>query len=292
MRGKLEYKLRSEGGNTVNYFRLAMTTKEVLEKIEQAGKEGRYSEHIDPIDYNNCNPVDGTFPYIPTGHLRRKQWIENRLIIRPFSYLVNRFLLKTKVYGRENIKGIHGAIITCNHVNKLDTLVVKHALKGHDVKVMVGDFNNQKGRLGDFMRAAGSLPFSMDHKARKNFNDALTYYLNNGVDILFFPEVSEWWCYEQPRPYWNGAYHYAVNNHVPVIPTFITFTKTGIFDSNGIERRKFHIHILDPIYPKANVASRENIQWMKEKNYDLCKRKYEDFYEKRMPDSCVSVTNN
>ena len=66
------------------------------------------------------------------------------------------------------IQSSPGMIITCNHINKLDALVVRWALKKsgmlhrRQLKVMVADFNNQKGRLGRYMRAFGILPFSSE----------------------------------------------------------------------------------------------------------------------------------
>lgn len=267
-------------GFNMNYFGLTTTTKDVLKKIEQAEKEERFSEHLDPIDYTNCYPVDKNFPYIPSGKLLIKQKLQCFFIVNPFSWLVNCFILKTKVTGYENIKNVKNAVITCNHVNKLDALVVRYAMRDHDMKIMVGDFNNQKGKLGDYMRAYGIMPFSTDRNALKNFNQAVSYYLKKKTYVLFFPERSEWWCYEKPRPLMDGAFHYAVKNNVPVIPTFITFTKTGKYDANGIETRKFHVNILKPIYPQRDLSDHKNIVKMKEQNSLEWKESYEEFYGK------------
>lgn len=264
----------------MNYFKLTDTTPEVLRLIKEAEARGDYSSHLDPIDYSNCYPVDDSFEYIPSGKTKRKDWCRDTFIVRPFSWMVNHFLLKTKVSGREKIKGVENAVITCNHVNKLDALVVRHAISGHRLKITVGDFNNQKGKLGDYMRAAGIMPFSTNFGALKKLNQAIAYYLKMGTYILFFPERSEWWCYEKPRPYMDGAYHYAVKNKVPVVPAFITFTMSGKFDENQIERRKFHIFLLDPIYPDPSLSEHENRQRMKDLNFEACKKKYEEFYHR------------
>lgn len=266
----------------MNYFDLANTTPQVLEKIAQAEKQGDFSEHLDPIDYENCYPVDGSFEYIPTGKTKFRQNRDMLFIVNPFSFIVNRFLLKTKIYGKENLKGIKNAIVTSNHVNKLDALAVRKAVKSKHFKVMVGDFNNQKGRLGDFIRAYGAMPFSQSREAYKNFDKAVSYYLKNNTYILFFPERSEWWCYEKPRPYMDGAYHFAVKNNVPVIPVFITFTKTGKYFSNKIEKRQFHVHILKPIYPDEKLTAKQNVEYMKNENFKLCTQCYESFYNKQL----------
>lgn len=262
----------------MNYFKLVSTTPDVLEKIECAEREERFSDHLDPIDFSNCYPVDETFPYVPDGKLLRKQKLQNFFIIRPFTFFVNHFLFHTKVYGRENLGDIKNAVLTCNHVNKLDALAVKHGIRRHRLKIMVGDFNNQKGKLGDYMRAAGIMPFSKNSGAFQKFMRAVSFYLKNDTYVLFFPEQSEWWCYEKPRPMKEGAFHFAVKNKVPVIPTFITFRKTGKFDENGIEKRRFYLHIMPPIYPDAALSDKENMQQMLKKNEELCRAKYEEFY--------------
>ena len=79
----------------------------------------------------------------------------------------------------------------------------------------------------------------------------------------------------------DGAFHYAVKNKVPVIPLFITFTKLGKKDKNGIEQRRFHVHILEPIYADSTLSNAENVKMMKEKNMQLWIQKYEEFYKKK-----------
>lgn len=274
----------------MNYFNLSRTTPEVLDKIAESEMHGVFSEHLDPIDYNNCDPVDGSFNYICKGHQKRKYARQMLCIVKPYSYIVNKYILKTKVDGRKNLRGIHNAIVTCNHVNKLDAVAVMHAMKGHKVRITVADFNNQKGKLGDYMRAAGIMPMCSNLSAMKNFNQSLEYLLKNNTYVLFFPERSEWWCYEKPRPYMDGAYHYAYNYNVPIIPIFITFRKTGRFYENGIEKRRFIVNILEPIFPDQSLTKKENIQYMKNRNYELCKQKYEDFYGKKLEYSCDKNT--
>lgn len=266
----------------MNYFSLTTTTPDVLDKIEEAEKAGKFNEHLDPIDYNNCYPVDEQFPYVPHGLVKLRYGVLNFFVVRPFKFIVNHQILKTKVYGRGHLGNIKNAVVTCNHVNKLDAVAAEYAVRNHHAfKTMVGDFNNQKGKLGDYMRAFGVLPFSPKPGALRAFNHAVEYYLRHKTYILFFPERAEWWCYEKPRPIMDGAFHYAVKNKVPVIPLFITFTKLGKKDINGIEQRRFHVHILEPIYADSTLSNAENVKMMKEKNMQLWIQKYEEFYKKK-----------
>lgn len=140
----------------MNYFKLAYTTPDVLEKIKEAEKRGDFNAHLDPVDYDSSLPVDEKFPYIPAGALKFRQALIRAFIIKPFMWIVNRFIFHTRIYGfYEESEGEcgednHGMIITCNHINKLDALVVEWALKrsgvlrGRQFKVMVADFNNRR----------------------------------------------------------------------------------------------------------------------------------------------------
>ncbi|MCR5613051.1 lysophospholipid acyltransferase family protein [Treponema sp.] len=264
----------------MNFFDLAGTTPDVLEKIAVAEKEGRFSDHLDPLSYVGCLPVDENFPYIPGPALAIRYWWRRTWFLKTFNAILNRCIFKTKVFGKENLKGIKGAVYTCNHVNKFDGLVMIWALQPKKIKIMTADFNNREGMLGDLMRADGILPFKNTPRVAHKFNDAVKYYLKKGTGILFFPEASEWWCYERPRPLMDGAYHYAVNNNVPVVPAFITFKLQNKFDANGIQLRQFNIHFLKPIYPDPALDKKANIKRMHDENEREWWECYEQFYGK------------
>jgi 1-acyl-sn-glycerol-3-phosphate acyltransferase len=258
---------------------LTNTNIDVLNKIKEKEKEKRFNDHIDEVVNPNYIKVDKNHKYI----WGLKEHIKYRLLkifpVGPYCFIVNNFWLKTKVYGKKNLKGIKRAITTCNHVNKLDAVAVKKALGNKKFRVTVAEFNNLNCGLGTCMRAFGIMPFSSDMTAMKNFNRSITKLLENNTFINFFPEQSEWWCYEKPRPIFQGAYYYAALNNVPIVPMFITFTDRRKKDKNGIILKKFHIHILKPIYPKEELTKKENIDYLMNENMKLWIGKYEEFYK-------------
>ena len=287
----------------MNYFKLAYTTPDVLEKIKLAEKRQDFNTHLDAIDYDNCLPVDESFPYIPEGILRIKQALLRAVIINPFMWMVNRFIFRTRVCVENNEtdkkltilagklqnnkkilrnqpKEREGFVVTCNHINKLDALVVMWSLRksgmlrGRRLKVMVADFNNQKGMLGEYMRAFGILPFPSGHRLVRRFNEAVSYYLKKGDCMLIFPEQSEWWGYDRPRPLMSGAFYYAVKNNVPVQPLFITCRDSGRM-RNGVEKKYFDVHIAERIpVIDGDVNDHDKIRFMKEEN----RRSWEKIY--------------
>ena len=258
------------------------TRLQVLSDIEKYERLGEFDRHVDPVDMSLALPVDESFPYLPKGFLKLKRDVERIFYVAPFRKKANKRILRTQVVGRENLNGLGGAIITCNHVNKFDCLAVQHAAKGHRVYFIGAPFNNMKGFLGEMMRAGGLLPLSENMSAMKNLNKAISTLLKKKRMVACYPEQAMWWNYEKPRPFKDGAFSLAVMNGVPVLPMFITFRPSGETDENGIEIKYMTVHIMKPIYPDKSLSRRENVNGMRDMNYHMCCEKYEEIYGKKM----------
>jgi 1-acyl-sn-glycerol-3-phosphate acyltransferase len=258
-----------------------MSRKEVIEGYKKLEEKGIFDEHVDPIDYSLSLPVDN-FNYVKKGFEKIKYDLEELFIVKPYTYYQNKFVVKTQVLGRNYLKGIKKAIITCNHVYMFDCLVAKHALKGHKLKITAADFNNRSDFLGEMMRAGGLLPISNKIENMRRFEDSLKYYLDHNTYVMFYPEQAMWYMYDKPRPFKNGAFHYATKFNVPIIPLFITYRNSGKFDSEGLEIKYFTIHILKPIYPNIELSKSDNLNYMKETDFNECKEVYELVYNKKL----------
>lgn len=260
-----------------------MTTLEHLKKIDEYEKFGRYNDDINPVNWDECYPVDENFRYVEKNPFRMF-WtkIKNDFIISPFTKKQNKKVFKTIVLGQENLKGIGASIVTSNHYNIFDCLAIRYALKDGNLKYCVAEYNNRKGFLGNMMRAGGILPLSSKFSVQKKFNGAIEYYLRKGKKIVFYPEQAMWQMYEKPRPFRDGAFYYAVKHNVPILPLFTTFNRTGELDSDGVEKKSIVLHIMPPIYPKPELSQKENIEYLKNKNYEMCKSKYEEYYGRKL----------
>lgn len=257
---------------------MTVTRTDVLSSIKDCERQGIFDAHVDPVDYNDVLPIDERFNYIKKGLERYKVLLHNLFVIKPYTWHHNRFVTHTIVKGRRHLKGIKSAIVTCNHVYMFDCLVAKHALKGHKVMVTAAEFNNRKGFLGDMMRSGGLLPFSQDFSNMKRFNQSVKHYLSRNNYVLFYPEQAMWYMYDKPRPFKNGAFHYAVKYDVPVIPMFITYRDSGKKDAEGLPIKYFTVNIMRPIFPDDSLNPKQNIELMKTINYRMCKDKYEEVY--------------
>ncbi|MCH3910122.1 MAG: 1-acyl-sn-glycerol-3-phosphate acyltransferase [Bacilli bacterium] len=261
-----------------------LTREEVRERYLALEKEGKFDQHVDPIDMSIVIPVTKDYHYYPQsiGESLSK-WLRYNFVVKPYSFYVNHHYLETKVVGRENLKGIKKAIVTSNHVQMFDCLALKKAMHGHYLNIVAASFNNFKGSLGDGMRSAGMLPLPESLEGMPSFEKAIKKSFDKNHYVLFFPEQSEWWYYEKVRPFKDGAFHFALKNDVPVVPCFISFEerKKKIKDPIGMYPKRMIIHILKPIYPsKEEIPYLEKRSKLAEAAFNETKECYESVYHK------------
>ena len=257
---------------------LITVSPDTLERMAILDSEGKFNEHVDPINYDMCEPVGANYPYIKKPlKLRIKYFFIYNFIVRLYEPRELK-AMGYSVEGKENIKGIKRAVCTCNHVNKLDCVLMRKTFRGKKFYITAATFNNMKGILGDIMRSCRMMPMSDDREGMANFIKSVNTLLNGNNFVLFYPERSEWWCYKKPRPLEVGAFHFAAKNNVPVIPSFVTFKENGRVDKFGTKLFDMKVNVLKPIYPKEGLSFKEQTIYLKEQNELRWKECYEKTY--------------
>ena len=216
--------------------------------------------------------------------------IANRMGTNYFEKMLkSKQMIIDKVVGIENYLAVDGgAIITCNHFHPCDNYAVYRAIRpylnGRRLYKVIreGNYTNYPNPIGFFFRHCNTLPLSSNMETMKNFMYAMKTLLGRGEKILIYPEQALWWNYRKPIPCKDGAYKFAVNNGVPIIPMFITMTDSDILDPNGFFVQKYTINIMPAIYPNNDLDKKTNIANMKEQNYNACVKTYEDFYKVKL----------
>ncbi len=230
------------------------------------------------------------FRYIPVGdswtmpdasfRYRRKGF--DRFVVgfwRTLLFLLAPILLKVaygaKVVGKQNLRAIQksGAISVCNHFNYLDTLFVRQAVGHYRSFHTMGPWNNKKGLGGHIIRHGGMWPFSADRAAMRSLTKEMGTALQEGKIVNFYAEQVMWTNYQKPRPMKDGAFHYAVKFHVPVLPLFCTFRR----NKKG-HIRSLRIHILPAVYPDETLAKSACEQDLKSRAEAEWKECYEEAY--------------
>ena len=262
---------------------------EVLKKIKELEENGIFD-----VDVEDDPP---TVPLTPedVDYLRtsRKSKIKSRMAYRMAQWFVedllkdNKLIIK-KINGMENLKNVKtGAIVTCNHFNPYDSFTIEKVFRlagQHKNKklfkvIREGNYTNFPGMYGFFFRNCNTLPLSSNKRTMIEFIKAVDIILKRGDFILIYPEQSMWWNYRKPKPLKNGAFNFAARNNVPVIPIFITMEDSDIIGEDGFPVQAYTVNIEKPIYPDENLTEKENTEAMKEKNYEVWKNIYEDFYK-------------
>jgi len=206
-------------------------------------------------------------------------------------------LIIKEIIGKENLKDIkNGAILTCNHFNPFDCFTIQAIFENQKEDkdkrlykiIREGNYTNFPGFYGYLFRNCDTLPLSSNHQTMKKLYAAIETILNRGDCILIYPEQSLWLNYKKPKPLKDGAFRFAVKHNVPIIPMFITMKETNKLDEAEFPILEYYVHIEKPIYKNNNLSDKENMKLMKDKNYQIWKNIYEDFYQIPLEYSCDS----
>lgn len=262
----------------------------IVEFMEECEREGKFDVHTTPPAMELAIPVDEHYDYLRKGirYFFPRHFVDIVSSFKEKKILSDMFELE--VEGWENLKDIPNSIVVCNHVHMFDCVIIRHAYHRRNLYITAAEFNNRGDFLGFLMRYLGMMPFSSNKKAMRNMNHAIeTVLTGKEGHLLFYPEASEWWYYKKPRPFKPGAFHYAVNYHVPVQPMFITFQDIGKVDGEGNPLPKATLHILPAIYEDANLSRRNNIRRLSEKSYEAMKQTYETTYGIPLTYTCDEI---
>lgn len=263
---------------------------DVLKKMEDLEKEGKFD-----VDVEEDPP---TYPLMPDqiDYLNKKlsskikTFFANKLGSKFYENMIkNKQLIIKEVKGLENLKILKGGtIFTCNHFNMCDNYAIYKALKPYLKKKMLwkvireGNYTNSPKPFSFFFQNCNTLPLSSNTQTMRKLIIAIKRLLQKGENILIYPEQAMWWNYKKPRPFKPGAFSFAVSSNVPVVPMFITMTDSDHLEENGFYTQEYTIHILKPIYPQENLTKQENIEYIKNENYNAWVKVYEEFYGKKL----------
>jgi len=263
---------------------------EILSRMEKLENQGIFDQ-----DVENDPPELELFPdQVDYLHKKLKTKIMTHLTLKAGAKFLQsqidagNFVIK-EIIGTENLPDKkQGAIVTCNHFNPFDNFVVLKGLmpslkKGRFWKVIrEGNYTNPPKGFEMFMKYGDTLPISRNRKTMHNLMQAIDILLKRGDKVLVYPEKALWWNYRKPRPFKIGAFKFAVNAGVPVIPMFITMEDTDKIGGDGFPIQAYTVHIGECLKADENLTAKENINMLMEKNYQFCVDTYEKFYNTKL----------
>ncbi len=264
---------------------------DIIQKIRDYEKKGWFDkdveddpptkellpENVDYLQKKLSSKIKTKYAYYVAGKFLKKA-------------LKNKFLIIKDIIGIENWQNLtSGAVITCNHFNAMDSFAMQVAYQESKQKhkkmfkvIREGNYTNFPGFYGLLMRHCNTLPLSSNRRTMENFIDATNKILKRGDFVLMYPEQSMWWNYKKPKPLKQGAFKFAVNNDVPVLPCFITFEDSDKMGPDGFYVQEYTIHVGKPLYPNKDLEKPERIQNLLKRNEELWKNCYEKTYGKKL----------
>ncbi len=273
--------------NRINRDKRDKDRVEILHKIEQYEREGRFDE-----DVENDPPGRMLMPD-EIEYIRRTkaEKLKTKLAFKMAHKFVDeliedRKLIIKEIKGLENFKDLKsGAVITCNHFNAYDSFAIQLAYEAAEQPnrsfwrvIREGNYTSFPGFYGFLMRHCNTLPLSSNVDTMKKFFRAIAELIENGDYVLFYPEQSMWWNYRKPKPLKRGAFLCAARSEAPVLPCFITMKDSDVMGEDGFYIQEYTIHISPPIYPQQGLTHRQQAEMMMLKNYELWKQIYETEY--------------
>lgn len=271
----------------------------ILERIDEYERKGLWTMDVQddpptrPLQSGECD------------YLRKKliNKIKTRVTFKKVLQMIgqlsdaHQFILKGAV-GDEKLAQFkkQGAIVTCNHFNAADSFALdivfdkylgrcsKNPLRMTPGRkflwrvIREGNYTSNPGIYTPLFQNCNTLPLASSFAVMKEFMHALKTVLKRGEKVIVYAEQGMWVNYRKPRPLTPGAFRFAAENNVPVIPVFITMKDSEFFDGDGFPVQEYTVHVLEPIYADKSKSLKENVEEMKENNYQQWKKCYEDTY--------------
>ena len=260
--------------------------EQAIENIRRAAQEGRFNDKTEPFDpeispealkadiLGYVSRLDSPVQKLKTAVARAvvRSWV------RKWSEPVN------EITGIRNLLTVQGpAFLTSNHFNPFDNGVHRtlSRLTGRDRLVAISQGTNfvMPGLNGFILRNIDVIPLIQEPSYMNGaFRTLMRRNLDRNRFILIYPEQEMWFNYRKPRPGKRGAFLFAAEYGVPVVPTFVEMVDLPEVIAPGFHDVKLVLHVLPPIFPDPERSARENSFLMCQADYDAKVRCYEQCY--------------
>ena len=270
----------------------------VMAEIEKDGKmtERVYALYLDelerrrlfeadgtPFNDDVVAKTDGTYKYL---HRKNPFWhIGHAFFATVFKFLG--YFGGAFGYGiwrikdRKKIKKLGACVSISNHVGFIDAVITRRAFGCKKQYIVAAPHNCKPNLGGHVLRAATVLPLPISFRGVKPFTEALEYVRDKKGAIHFYAEQSLWLHYRKPRPFKDGAFHYADRLDVPVVPMLYCFK-----EPRGLRKLfkmpKVVVKIADPIYGDKSLPTRERQMDLARRTKEAVDELYEQFYGEPM----------
>ncbi len=188
----------------------------------------------------------------------------------PILYIFNKLVFNFKVYGRQNILKVKtGKITISNHAHIMDCTMIGLINYPYKTYFLSLKSNFKIPVVNIIIRLLNAIPIPDDFKNKRRFFNEVNDLLKSGKTLHIYPEASLWPYYTHLREFKEGAFRFAFDSNVPIIPMVYKFEKP-----NGIwkfikKKPLVRLHILEPIYPDLSLSKDEAVSKLKKQAHDV-----------------------
>lgn len=195
------------------------------------------------IDYN-------TYKFYNKGKGFRFLKFLHRSVANVFLRAYLKCMYRVKVVGKKNVAALKhtGAVIVSNHIHPLDIQMIATFVFGMRPVHWLTLQRNMDLSVRFFIRNSGGVPIPEDHDQKKRCFAEMKQMLQEGGLLHVCPEGSLVKMCDDIRPFKDGAFRFAFESRVPLVPITLRFEEA---DKNGKKYRHPHfvIDVAEPIYP-------------------------------------------
>jgi len=173
-------------------------------------------------------------------------------LVRTFAEPLVHGLFRIEVRGRPHIPAPGNFIIIANHLGWLDPFVILSAFQSEPRVHFLGDttiLRTRKIQWWIVRQVGGYVPVDKQHHHDTLLFEHVDRCLQQGGVVALFPEGTTDGTEEgRTLPFKKGFAHWAIDNHVPVVPVALSGTKDLWL------RKRISVIIEEPLQPDGHTV--------------------------------------
>lgn len=238
-------------------------------------------EQKDDFAKANITPrtIDETYRYVYTSVWKRwTHFFWYRAVATPLAFCYTKLFFHHRILYAEPLKqrGKTGCFLYGNHTQTVaDALIPNLLYVRQATYVIVHADNVSLPFLGRITPSLGALPLPDNHKAYRNFLQALDIRLQQHAKIVIYPEAHIWPYYTGIRSFSDASFQYPIKYNVPA------FCFTNTYQKRRVGKRpKIVTYVDGPFYPDERLSERERRRDLRNRIYAcMCARAAESDVE-------------
>jgi len=208
-------------------------------------------------------------------------------LIKVFIYFIYGKLilgLRVKNKKRKKLLKKEGFILVSNHIHPLDAIWLGAMIFPKKVFVTMLQTNLGLPFVGKFLRIAGGVPIPLKREQMPNFLNELKNELNQNISILVMVEAAIKPYHIGIRKFFNGAFRFAVNSEVRILPfVYIYRKRKGLFKFI-FKKPRLELHILEPYEPVIYDKKSDSIKKSKDDVHYIMSNYFNQYSDLKDPD--------